>query len=145
MQPSQACLNLIKQFEGCKLQAYQDQKGIWTVGYGCTGYNIQRGTVWTQAQADQQLAQRVAAFASQVTAAVGLKVNQNQFDALVSLCYNIGPQALRGSTLIRLINQRDYADAANEFLKWDRAGQSVDPGLLRRRKAEQKLFLTPTT
>jgi len=141
--PSNKCVELVKQFEGCRLQAYQDQGGVWTVGYGATGYGIGQGTVWTQAQADSQLLIRLNAVSNQVTAAVGQRVNQNQFDALVSLCYNIGAGAFRGSTLVRLINGRDYAGAADEFLKWDKVKQQADAGLLRRRMAEKSLFETP--
>jgi lysozyme len=71
------------------------------------------------------------------------QVNQNQFDALVSFTYNLGVGALHGSTLLHLVNQSDFTNAANEFPKWDHAGGVVVAGLLRRRLAEQTLFTTP--
>lgn len=114
---------------------------MWTVGWGSTGNGISRGTVWTQEQADSALLSRIEAFAAQVKAAVGLRVNQNQFDALVSLCYNIGPGNLRGSTLIRDVNGGKTIEAADEFLKWDHIGGISNQGLLNRRKAERALFL----
>jgi lysozyme len=143
--PSQNCIDLVKSFEGCKLQAYQDQKGIWTIGYGATGGLIGPSTVWTQDQAENDLIMRLNACGSQVRAAVGLRVSQNQFDALVSLIYNVGANAVRGSKLIGDINGGLMAQAANEFLSFDHitlAGvKVVDPGLLRRREAERALFL----
>jgi lysozyme len=142
MLPSQKCVDLVKLYEGCKLKAYKDQGGVWTVGYGATGYGINKDTVWTQEQADYQLLTRLNAFASQVSSAVGLRVNQNQFDAMVSLCYNIGPAAFRGSTLVKLVNDRDYEAAGKQFLKWDRVGGVYSAGLEARRMAEMALFAT---
>lgn len=135
-------INLIKAFEGLELKAYQDQKGIWTVGYGATGYGIGPETVWTEDQAIQNLSNRVAGIAAQVTAAVGLRVNQNQFDALCSLAYNIGPNAFRGSILVNTVNKRQYLTASLEFLKWDHINGVESKGLLRRREAEKALFMS---
>ena len=140
MLPSEACYNLIKQFEGCRLTAYQDTRGIWTIGYGATGLGIGPGVVWTQAQADWALSQRVEAVGRIICQAVVPSLLQNQFDALCSLVYNIGPGAFRGSTLLRLLNQRDFQGAAQQFMAWDHAGRAVIEGLARRRQAEMTLF-----
>ena len=139
---SQKCLDLIKSFEGCKLQAYQDQGGVWTVGYGSTGPQIGPGTVWSQSMANMALVSRVNAIASILEGCIVPSLTQGQFDALVSLCYNIGQGAFRGSTLLRLLNQRDYAGAADQFLVWDKVKGQVNPGLLNRRNAERELFLS---
>lgn len=141
MLPSNACIELVKKFEGCKLKAYQDIGGVWTIGYGATGGLIGPATEWTQAQADYQLLTRLNAVGSQVMAACGMRVNQNQFDALCSLVYNIGIGAFRGSTLVRLINERNYPLAAEEFAKWDHVKGQIVQGLLNRREAEKALFL----
>ena len=141
MTPSNAAIALIKRFEGLSLTAYRDQRGIWTIGYGCTGFNVKEGTVWTLEQAESELRARVESFGREITSAVGLKVNQNQFDALCSLVYNIGPSRFRGSTLVKLINERNYPLAAQEFPKWNHVNGKVDKGLTTRRLSEQALFL----
>lgn len=140
MKASQAAIDLIKQFEGLRLQAYQDQKGVWTIGFGYTGPEVHQGLVWTEAQANMALVSRVNAIASILSGCIVPLLNQDQFDALVSLCYNIGQGAFRGSTLLRLINQRDFDEAADEFLKWDHVDGQVNPGLLSRRVEEMHLF-----
>lgn len=140
MKPSERCIELIKQFEGCRLEAYRDQKEVWTVGYGCTGGNVVDGTVWTQEQAEGQLQTRLDAVGRILSGCVMPIITQNQFDALCSLVYNIGPGAFRGSTMLRKLNGRDMAGAAEEFTKWDHLGAAESAGLLRRREAEQALF-----
>lgn len=143
MKASQKAIDLIKQFEGLRLEAYQDQRGILTIGYGYTGPEVTPHTVWTEAQANLALVGRINAIAGILTGCIVPIVNQNQFDALVSLAYNIGQGAFRGSTLLRKLNQRDFPGAGEEFLKWDHNHDgSVNPGLQRRREAEQTLFLS---
>lgn len=117
-----------------------DQKGIWTVGFGCTGGNIGPDTVWTQEQADSEVQGRLDAIGRIISGCVVPMLSQNQFDALCSLVYNIGPGAFRGSTLLRKLNGRDTAGAALEFPKWDHTEGMENPGLLRRREAEKALF-----
>lgn len=134
-------LALIKEFEGCKLTAYQDERGIWTIGYGHTGPEVVQGLVWSQAQADAQLASDVATRAAgPVSRLVLVALRQGQFDALTSLCFNIGQGQFAHSTLLRLLNACSDAAAA-QFLVWDKVDGRDDPGLLRRRSAEQALFL----
>jgi len=140
MNISEVGLNLIKEFESCRLTAYQDVVGKWTVGYGQTGPGIGPGTVWTQDRADAALDTK----AQQVTAALNLliraTVTQSQFDACGSLAYNIGCTAFEHSTLLRLLNGGYYNGAMEQFPKWSMAGGVQIAGLLRRRLAEQQLF-----
>lgn len=136
-----AALQLIKSFEGCRLTAYQDQRGIWTAGFGHTG-NVNEGDVITQEQADQYLLGDLQHAESTVGRLVHVDISDNQFGALCSLTYNIGSGNFQSSTMLKLINKDDFADAANEFLKWNHVNGVPNDGLLRRRSAERDLFLT---
>lgn len=136
-------VKLIQQFEGLRLKAHQDAVGVWTIGYGHTGPDVTPGLVISQAQADALLARDLSRFEAGVTRLAAVPLNQNQFDALVSFSYNLGLGSLQNSTLLRLLNQRDYAGAAAQFPRWNKAGGKVLPGLTRRRAAEQALFLQP--
>lgn len=136
-------VKLIQQFEGLRLKAYQDAVGVWTIGYGHTGPDVTPGLVISQAQADALLARDLNRFETGVSRLVQVPLNQNQFDALLSFSYNLGLGSLQNSTLLRLLNQRDYAGAAAQFPRWNKAGGKVLPGLARRRAAEQALFLQP--
>lgn len=139
---NKAGLDLLKHFEGCELRSYQDVVGIWTIGYGAIGGEIGPGLVWTQAQADERLSKDLIRFQIGVENLIKYTCSDSQFSALVCLAYNIGLSALKSSTLLRKFNGGDIAGAALEFVKWDRAGGKEIPGLLARRKAEQKLFLS---
>lgn len=144
LQPSRACIDNIKRFEGCRLSAYPDPGtggDPWTIGWGTTGPDIHRGLVWTQAQADARLALDVTRFADKVEAMVKeFPTTQGQFDAMVSFAYNAGINALKGSTLFKLHMAGDYGGAAREFGKWVHAGGRVLPGLVKRREAEADLY-----
>lgn len=143
MKISQAGLDLIKRFEGCKLEAYQDAVGIWTIGYGHTGPNVHEGLRITQAQADAILAQDVGRFASGVAVNVRVTLTQSEFDALVSFAFNVGLGAFRGSTLLKLLNDNaDRKVVAAQFPRWNKAGGKVLEGLTKRRNAEKALFLS---
>jgi len=137
-------LDLIKQSEGCKLTAYPDPGtggAPWTIGYGHTGPEVKKGLVWTQAQADSALADDVSRFADGVSALLGsAPTTQGQFDAMVSLAYNIGLGNFRESTLLRLHKEGDYAGAANQFARWRFAAGKELPGLVKRRAAEAALY-----
>jgi lysozyme len=133
-------LALTEQFEGCRLTAYQDVAGVWTIGYGHTGPEVSTGLTITKDQAAQLLQNDVASAAACVNQAVALALNQDEFDALVDFVFNIGRGAFQGSTMLRDLNSGDFADAAEQFDKWDHAGGKVVAGLLRRRQAEQALF-----
>jgi lysozyme len=148
LRPSQACIDLIKRFEGCKLTAYPDPgtgRDPITIGWGSTrdeiGQPIKRGTVWTQAQADARLADDVAEFAEKVLALLGgADTSQCQFDALVSFAYNLGIGNLRQSTLLEKHKAGDYTGAAAEFARWNKADGKILPGLVKRRAAEATLY-----
>ncbi len=134
-------LALIEEFEGCKLQAYQDGAGIWTIGFGHA--NARKDEYETQVQAEKDLCADLATAERAVGSMVHAQLNQNQFDALASFTYNEGSGRFRGSTMLQLVNAGKYELAAAEFPKWDIVAGSVSPGLLRRRAAEQALFSTP--
>ena len=140
MTHSEACVDLVAQFEGLRLAAYQDQKNIWTIGYGHT-YNVGRGDTCTIAQAKAWLFTDLMVADHGVNQALKVPVTQYEFDACVSLAYNIGVHAFGASTLARKLNAGDIAGAAQAFLSWDHAGSAVSEGLFRRRKAEMAMFL----
>ena len=143
-------ISLIKSFESCArkrgdgaIEAYPDPAHAsgdpWTIGWGSTGPDIHRGTVWTQAQCDARLAHDLAGFAAQVSSLVGsAATTQHQFDAMVSFHYNTG--AIGRCTLLRLHNAGHFAQAHDEFAKWNKAGGKVMAGLTRRRAAEAALY-----
>jgi lysozyme len=136
---------LIHSFEQCRLEAYPDpgsRDGTpWTIGWGSTGPGIKKGVRWTQAQADARFAEDIARFSAKVAALLGdAPTNQNQFDALVSLAYNIGVGALQKSTVLRKHKAGDYAGAARAFLMWNKNDGKVMRGLTRRRLAESDLY-----
>jgi GH24 family phage-related lysozyme (muramidase) len=133
-------LRLLKSFEGLRLEAYQDPVGVWTIGYGTTS-GVRPGMVITEAEAEALLRRDLARFENAVADLVNVPVNDDQFSALVSFTYNVGEGALASSTLLRLLNQRDYSGAADQLLRWNRAGGAELPGLTRRRRAERALFL----
>jgi lysozyme len=141
MDISASGIALIKQFEGCKLTSYRDSSGVWTVGWGHTGKDVTAGLTITQARADTLLRQDLNEFVIGVGNCVKVPINQNQFDALVSFAYNVGLGALRTSTLLQKLNNKDYMGAANEFDLWVHSRGKVLPGLVTRRNAEQALFL----
>ena len=145
MQTSDKGIALIKQFEGCKLTAYQDSVGVWTIGYGWTqpveGKPIRAGMTIKQETAERLLKTGLVSYESDVSRLVKVGLTQGQFDALVSFTYNLGARSLSTSTLLRKLNAGDYAGAADEFLRWNKAGGKVLNGLTRRREAERDLFL----
>lgn len=146
MEMSKNGLALLKSFEGCELTAYQDSVGVWTIGYGWTqpvnGKPVSKGMTISQDTADSLLCSGVVQYEKGVTGLVKVAANQNQFDALVDFAYNLGGKALEGSTLLKKLNAGDYAGAADEFPKWNKAGGKVLNGLVKRRAAERSLFLS---
>lgn len=135
-------LNLIKHFESCRLEAYLDQANVPTIGWGHTN-GVQLGDTITQAQADLYLQSDLAYHEDNVEHYVFYPVNNNQFDALVSFCYNEGPAKLKSSTLLKYLNQGMPLMACNQLDRWVYANGHIDPGLVKRRAAEKVLFLTP--
>jgi lysozyme len=147
---NQATINLVKEFEGCRLTAYKDSAGVWTIGYGTTGraglgIDPVEGMEITEVEAEYYLQKGLEKFAMEITGAFTRAPNENQFGAFVSLAYNIGSGAFKRSTALKKFNEGDDAGAANAILMWNKAGGKVLNGLIRRREAERKLFLTPVS
>ena len=138
-------IDLIKQFEGFRPKAYQDSVGVWTIGYGTTRINgqpVKAGMTITEDQALQLVQQEVNKLWSQIESITNVSLNDNQMNALVDFAYNLGFGSLKNSTLMRLVNQSKFDEAANQFPRWVYAGGKVLPGLVKRREAEKQLFIT---
>ena len=134
---------IILEFEGCALEAYKDPGGVWTIGVGHVG-DVKPGMKITKHQAEVILEfdiQRIEAAVSNLAP----HATGPQFSACVSLCFNIGVDAFRKSTLLKYLNEGRPVAAAAQFSKWCHAGGVVLPGLVRRRAAEAALFLTPVS
>jgi lysozyme len=139
------CMPLTKASEGCKLTAYPDPASggdPWTIGYGATGAGISKGVVWTQAHADQRLEDDLRRFGISVDSLVHVPLMARQKAALVDFTYNVGPGSLGTSTLLRKLNDGDFAGAADQFPSWNIASGKVMSGLVTRRMRERSLFLT---
>jgi lysozyme len=136
---SQEGLHLTERFEGCKLKAYQDQVGVWTIGFGHTD-GVEPGDTCTYDEARQYLQEDLQAVVDQINQDVRVTLTQGEFDALVDFGFNLGLHALETSTLWKLLNQGDFIHAALQFPLWDHAGGKEVAGLLRRRMEEQALF-----
>jgi lysozyme len=134
---------LIKKWEQCKLEAYQDVVGIWTIGWGHTK-GVQPGDTCTQEQADKWLQEDLYWCHQALNAGVQVPLSHNQREALLSFIYNVGGPAFLKSTLLKRLNEGDYLDAANELLKWNKAGGRVVRGLSNRRRDERTIFLQET-
>ena len=146
MKPSKNCIDLIKEFEGFSDRPYLCPASKWTIGYGATFYpngNLvtAKDPKITQEYATEMLIVMVDRFAEQVFKLIKVQITQNQFDALVSLAYNIGIGNFRNSTLLRKLNiKENNAVLAGEINRWNRANGKIMAGLTRRRKAEAQLF-----
>lgn len=135
-------IKIIKHYEGVKLKAYRDPVGVLTIGIGDTGPHVKPGDEITQKEADRRLALRLRdEFEPGVFRALRVNPSQPEFDAMVSLAYNIGVHAFANSTLVKKFNVMDTMGAADEFLRWDKAGGRSLKGLRRRRAAERARFL----
>ena len=138
-------VDLICDFEGKRLVAYDDGVGVWTIGFGTTiypnGIKVKKGETCTEAQAKSYMAHDLKKFEQAVNGAVNIPLNQNQFDALVSLAYNIGTGAFNKSTLVKKLNAGDIRGAADQFDVWVNAGGKRMQGLVNRRAKEKELFL----
>jgi lysozyme len=142
-----AGLALIKQFEGLRLDAYQDVAGVWTIGYGHTR-GVFPGMTMTESDADQALVDDLQGAETVVDDATGdVATADNQFSAMVALCFNIGSANFRASTVLRQHCAGAFADAADAFLMWNKAhvGGALQEvaGLTNRRTAERALYLQP--
>lgn len=148
MRTSENGVEILKRFEGLELEAYQDIAGIWTIGYGHTGPDVEPGMKISERDAEALLRSDLKPREQAVSSAVKVQLNQNEFDALVSLVYNIGAAAFRSSTALKRLNRNDRVGAAEALTWWNKAtvGGVLREvlGLTRRRAAERALFLTPT-
>lgn len=144
MKISERGINFIKSEEGERLTAYQDIVGIWTIGVGHTGYvdnkPVSKGMKISQDKSRELLLKDLRRFEKTINDSVKVPLKQNQYDALVSLAFNIGEGAFARSTLVRKLNALDYQGASVQFLVWKNAGGRVSKGLLNRRKREKGMF-----
>ena len=130
---------ILKYFEGCKLTAYQDSVGVWTIGYGHTK-GVFDGMTITQEEAEQMLLTELEEYEGYIENMVTVPLTQNQFDALVVWIYNLGPTNFKNSTLLKELNAGNYNAAGQEITRWNKAGGKVLAGLVKRREAEAELF-----
>lgn len=143
MKTSPEGIALVEEFEALSLVAYPDPKtggDPWTIGWG-HAHGVSEGDTCTEAEADALLQGDLAHAEDVVEELVTVPLRQNEFDALVSFVYNCGERNFTRSTLLRVLNKMQYAQAADEFLKWISPGTAVEKGLRRRRSMERKLFL----
>jgi lysozyme len=145
MKISREGLALIKKWEGCRLEAYLDSANVWTIGYGITtnaGLGvIKRGMKITQAQADEMLLAALAKYEKTVSDSLKRNPTQAQYDACVSLCYNIGQAGFAKSSVVKRFNAGDMAGAADAFMMWVKANGKTLQGLVNRRHDERRHFL----
>jgi lysozyme len=135
-------ISLIKKHEGLRLEAYlPTPNDVWTIGYGHT-HTTKQGQKITEAQAEALLRKDITWAEEAVNKSVVVPLSQNQFDALVSFVFNVGAGAFGSSTLLRLLNSKDYEGAANQFLRWNKQKGVALKGLTKRREEERKLFLS---
>jgi|TARA_R110002051_G_scaffold174958_3_gene245042 lysozyme len=139
MKISQEGIALIKRFEGCELKAYQDSVGVWTIGYGHTK-EVKEGDEINQEHAEFMLTEEMPEYEGYINNMVKVPLEQNQFDALCSWVYNLGPTNLKNSTLLTVLNQERYKEVPQEIKRWNKAGGVVLNGLIIRRQAEALLF-----
>ena len=135
-----AAAKIISDFEGLRLTAYRCPAGIWTIGYGHTGPAVVEGLTIDSEEATRLLYHDMIEADDAIDELVTVPLTENQRAAILSLIFNIGRTAFRGSTLLKLLNVGKYDAAAAQFERWNKAGKVVLPGLVRRRDAERKLF-----
>tara|TARA_R100000700_G_scaffold19809_1_gene26560 strand:+ start:81 stop:533 length:453 start_codon:yes stop_codon:yes gene_type:complete len=139
MKISEEGISLIKNYEGCRLEAYQDSVGIWTIGYGVIK-GVKEGDKINQEEADHLLQEELPEYEGYINDMIKVPLEQCQFDALVCWVYNLGPNNLRDSTLLRILNEGDYNGVPEQIKRWNKAGGTVLAGLVKRRAAESDLF-----
>lgn len=139
MKTSDEGIALIKSFEGCELKAYRCSANVLTIGYGHTAC-VTEGEEISELHAEELLREDLNEFEEHVRRAVKVELDQNQFDALVSWTFNLGPGNLRSSTLLRLLNEGKHEEVPGQMARWNRAGGKVLEGLKRRREAEGLLW-----
>lgn len=146
MRTGKEALRIIKNWEGFRAAPYKCSAGVWTIGYGTTVYPggqkvTERDPEISQAQAEGYLEDHIKTkIEPQLNKLINVMINQNQWDALVSFCYNVGLGNFKTSTMLKLIKKGLFAEAAKEFSKWNKAGGKELAGLIARRKEERLLF-----
>jgi lysozyme len=143
---NQAGLRLLMASEGCVLTAYPDPGSggaPWTIGFGHCGPEVVPGLRITRDEADRLLMEDLAKFEKAVDDLVKVEIGENQRSAVICFVYNVGVNAFKRSTLLKLMNQRDMAGASRQFSLWTKAGKRVLPGLVMRRRNEAALFMRP--
>lgn len=140
MKTSETGLNLIKKFEGFRAEAYKCPAGVWTIGYGHTN-GVKKGMIIDELKAGTFLSIDVQKYEYAINTSVKVKLNQNQFDALVSFVYNVGTGAFKKSTMLKFLNEKHFPLAAGQFDRWNKVKGVVCQGLVNRRKSEKELFL----
>lgn len=141
MRTSQQGIDLIKHFEGCKLEAYECSANVWTHGWGHTKH-VQEGDKVTQKEADQNLLYDIQMIETHMTRLIRVELLQHQWDAIVSWCFNLGCGALRRSTMLLVMNSNDLEGVTKELVRWNLVKGKLSKGLERRRKSEAHLFDT---
>lgn len=142
MHVSERGVNLVARFEGFRSKPYRDAVGVWTIGYGHTAGVSASSAAISRADAKRLLRRELDTVYAPAVRALGLRLTQNQFDALVSFVYNLGPGAIASSTTVgTLLRQGHYRKAANAMLAWNKAGGRSLLGLTIRRHVERRLFL----
>jgi lysozyme len=144
MKTSADGIALMHHYETCKLEAYPDPAtggDPWTIGWGDTGHDVVPGLVITQEDADRRFAERLAREFEPGVSKLAITATQKQYDAMVSLAYNIGLKNFRTSTVLNKTNEGEKEAAANAFMLWNRAAGKVMKGLQRRRYAERMVYL----
>lgn len=138
--------NFVKHWEGFRSAAYQCSAGIWTIGYGTTRYwhgeKVAKGQTISQEVAEYELAKHLNEIENDIKDLLTkTNLNENQMAALISFVYNVGLGAFASSTLLVRLDTKNFTEAANEILKWNKVGKTPIEGLTKRRKAERELFL----
>ena len=141
MEISDKGIKLIKEFEGLELTSYLCPAKVWTIGYGHIK-GVQEGMEWTEEQAEEALKEEVVGYCRYVEEYVKVPLNQNQFDALVSWTYNLGPTSLKKSTMLKVLNKGNYDEVPEQIKRWNKARGQVLNGLVRRRDTEAELFVS---
>tara|TARA_R100001377_G_C3171867_1_gene103372 strand:+ start:554 stop:991 length:438 start_codon:yes stop_codon:yes gene_type:complete len=139
MNISKEGIDLIKKFEGCELTAYRCSANVLTIAYGRIK-GVKEGDTCTKEQAEEWLHEELIEYESYINDMVEVSLLQNQFDALVSWVYNLGPSNLKSSTLLKVLNSGEYKSVPEQIKRWNKAGGKVLEGLTRRRQAEALLF-----
>lgn len=144
MKISKKGIDLLKHFESYEMRAYKCPAGVWTIGWGFTrinGVKVKEGDIMPLEVANIELEKQLRTYENVVKEVIKLDyINQNQYDALVSLCYNIGGSSFRKSDIVKLVNNRNFIGACRIFNLWSSAAKKRSKGLLRRRMSERNLF-----